>query len=476
MSSDERLEARLWPSRRSLAWKIAAWGAAGSITVVLAFGIALYLAMMAQVRSIDEQVLLKRALRVRDVIQTSQSVSEWLGHEVSEDLEAPRQVFIRVIGADAVMLAETPGMADMAPAGLFPAPSILGRRELGDIAGATRHLRALTMRVAANGVEPTREAIIQVAVDTSIDERLLGQFRGVLLIALPFAAFACIVLAAAVASRFLKPLRVMTRDAEQLDAAEVGARLSVHGGADEIAELARAFNGVLIRLEEARERLKHYADTIAHEIRTPLNRMLLNSEIALREKRSAADYEEIIESQAQECSALSHLAQRLLFLARAESSDIVHAREMMALSHEFEVLRAYFEAGAADAGVSMNFEVKNDGLTLHAERTLFQQAIGNLLTNAIAHTPRGGAISVSARLSDGGVELLVSDNGEGIEFKHLPHVFERFYRGGSGVEVGRVGLGLAITKSIVEMHGGRISIESAVGAGATIRMWWPDGR
>lgn len=124
----------------------------------------------------------------------------------------------------------------------------------------------------------------------------------------------------------------------------------------------------------------------------------------------------------------------------------------------------------------MNFEVKNDGLTLHAERTLFQQAIGNLLTNAIAHTPRGGAISVSARLSDGGVELLVSDNGEGIEFKHLPHVFERFYRGGSGVEVGRVGLGLAITKSIVEMHGGRISIESAVGAGATIRMWWPDGR
>jgi two-component system heavy metal sensor histidine kinase CusS len=230
----------------------------------------------------------------------------------------------------------------------------------------------------------------------------------------------------------------------------------------------------LIHLEEARERLKHYADTIAHEIRTPLNRMLLNTEIALREKRSAADYEEIIEAQAQECSALSHLAQRLLFLARAESSDIVYAREALILAREFNVLRAYFEAGAADAGVTMKFAVENDDLTLHAERTLFQQAIGNLLTNAIAHTPPGGEINVSAGSSDSGVDVLVSDNGEGIDAAHLPHVFERFYRGcADGAD--RAGLGLAITKSIVEMHGGRISIESTPGAGVTIRMWWPHG-
>ena len=477
MSCDDaaRVRAGLWPRRRSLAWKIAAWGAAGSIAVVLALGIALYLAMVAQVRSIDEQVLLKRALRIRDVIQTSQSISEWLGHEVSEDLESPRQVLIRVLDPYGSTLAATPEMANIAPVELFPEPGTALHPRVGDIANSGRRLRAMTIRVAALGVEPAREAIIQIAVDTSVDERLLRQFRTFLLVALPLAVLACIVIAAAVASRFLSPLRAMTSDAERLDAARIGARLSARGGTGEIAELAGAFNGLLMRLEEARERLKHYADTIAHEIRTPLNRMLLNSEIALREKRSVPEYEEIIEAQARECSALSNLAQRLLFLARAETADLTRAKEALALRHEFDVLRAYFEAGACDAGVTTRFDVET-GLDMLAERTLFQQAVGNLVTNAIAHTARGGEVSVGAMERDGWIEIVVADNGEGIDAKHLPHVFERFYRAHDAQNAHRVGLGLAITRSIVEMHGGRIAIESVRGVGSTVRTWWPSGR
>lgn len=477
MSSASEGEAResFVPSPKSLSWRIALWSALGSILVVLAVTFAMYLTLIAQVRSVDEQVLLKRALRVRDILQTEQSVQEWLGHEVSEDLEGPRQVFMRVITARSETLAETPGMSNLVVAAVFPvnvatntAPALSSFQTANG-----RTFRVLTLQVEANAL-PTGRALIQTAVDTSVDELLLRQFRTSVFLLLPLAAVACIVLAAIIASHLLAPLRSMAKDAEGIGAHDTGRRLTAASSAAELLELAGAFNGVLQRLEQARDSLRRYADNVAHEIRTPLNRMLLNAEIAVRETRSQPEYHDILEAQIQECNALSHLAQRLLFLARAESGRQALVLEALDVGRELEVLRAYFEAGAIDAGVEIVVTADFDNLRLTAERALFQQAISNLVTNALAHTPRGGRIGLEARAERGGASILVRDTGEGIAESDLAHVFDRFYRAESqAVDAKRVGLGLAISKSILELHGGEISIESEAGHGATVRTWWP---
>lgn len=477
MSSD-RASARgegFLPLRKSLSWRIALWSASGSILIVLAVTVAMYLTLIAQVRGVDEQVLLKRALRVQNILQTEQSVQEWLGHEVSEDLEGPRQVFMRVVDADTRVLAETPGMADLAPVSAFPDRSLLEDRPwLSTFHGAQgRTLRVLSIQVEAAAL-PTGRALIQTAVDTSVDELLLGQFRTSLLLLLPPAIAACIIIAAVIASHLLAPLRSMAKDAECIGAHDKGRRLTAASAAGELLDLANAFNGVLQRLEDARDSLRGYADNVAHEIRTPLNRMLLSAEIAVREPRSESEYQDVLEAQVQECNALSHLAQRLLFLARAESGRQALVREVLEVRQELELLRAYFELGAAEASVDILVAVEPASLQLSAERALFQQAVSNFVTNALTHTPAGGTIRLDARPENGGATILVKDSGEGIAEADLPHVFDRFYRAeGQASDVKRVGLGLAIAKSIVELHGGAIGISSRVGAGATVRTWWP---
>jgi len=106
---------------------------------------------------------------------------------------------------------------------------------------------------------------------------------------------------------------------------------------------------------------------------------------------------------------------------------------------------------------------------------VFQRAISNLVTNAIAHTPSGGHVTVSAHQSEDGVAISIADSGEGIEPAHLPHVFDRFYRADNvrAANTDRVGLGLSITKSIVELHGGRIDVSSEPGNGACFRIFLP---
>ena len=161
-------------------------------------------------------------------------------------------------------------------------------------------------------------------------------------------------------------------------------------------------------------------------------------------------------------------------LARAESGRQALVLESLDVRQELDVLRAYFEMGAAEAGVEFVVAVEGGDLRLTAERALFQQAISNLVTNALAHTPQGGSIRLEAHSERGGAMIVVKDTGEGIAEADLAHVFDRFYRAESQArDAKRVGLGLAIAKSILELHGGEISIESKIGEGAAVRTWWP---
>lgn len=478
MSSGEASAANWFtrlPPLTSLSWRLAAWSAATSMLIVLAVSVALYGAMVAQVRSVDEQVLMKRALRVGDILQTPSDIAFWLPHEVSEDLEGPRQVFMRVLDGGGALVNETPRMSDVTPTSLFLVAANPRSARPNTFSNAHEHqFRGLSLRLQAAGL-PGGQATVQTAVDMSVDEILLGRFRQTLLAVTIPAMFAAALVAAFVAATLLAPLRRMAREAEAVGVNDINARLSSQAAADEVGDVERAFNAALDRLQHAHEGLRRYADNVAHEIRTPLNRMLLTAEIAAREPRTEAEYREIIEAQARECGALARLAQRLLFLARAENTPVPLERAELNVQHECTVLLTYFESSAADAGVALTLDCASPDWRILADRTLFQQAIGNLVENALTHTPRGGGVCIAVRLDAPYVEVAVTDAGGGIAPDELPHVFDRFYRA-SRERPGKsngVGLGLAIAKSILALHHGSIAIESELGKGTTARTRWP---
>jgi two-component system heavy metal sensor histidine kinase CusS len=143
---------------------------------------------------------------------------------------------------------------------------------------------------------------------------------------------------------------------------------------------------------------------------------------------------------------------------------------------ELAAICEFYGAAADDAGVRLTVVAPADG-EARADRALFQRAVGNLLSNALAYTPGGGTVAVTAMVDERGVEVTVADTGCGIAPQHLPHLGQRFFR----VDPSRpssgdhVGLGLAIVRGIVEQHGGTVSIASILGRGTRVSLSFPRG-
>src|SRR5262249_12874642 len=155
----------------------------------------------------------------------------------------------------------------------------------------------------------------------------------------------------------------------------------------------------------------------------------------------------------EECSRLTRLIDTLLFLGRAERVDPAIQRDRVEVGEELKRVCEFYEAAAAEGGISLTVEVPGR-FAARLNRVLLQRAVGNLVENAIAHTPSGGSVRMRVERGPSGVTINVSDTGSGIPPEHLPHVFDRFYRADRfhTPSPGGVGLGLSIVKAIAELH------------------------
>lgn len=235
-----------------------------------------------------------------------------------------------------------------------------------------------------------------------------------------------------------------------------------------------AHNGMLQELEGANEGLQQYADNVAHELRNPINKVLLASEVALSRARTTEEYQDTLVSIVEESERLTSIVGSLLFLARARRTRVDLERHQIDVAAELRVIGNYFETSAQEAGLSLVTECP-DGLVLDVDRTLFQRAISNLVSNAMAHTPPGGAISMVVHATETSVVIEVRDTGEGVPDEDQVRVFDRFYRADKArnASSGRMGLGLPIAKSIMDLHGGTISLRSKVGHGTVVALTFP---
>lgn len=235
-----------------------------------------------------------------------------------------------------------------------------------------------------------------------------------------------------------------------------------------------AHNGMLVELEAANEGLEQYADNVAHELRNPVNKVLLASEVALSRPRTADEYQDTLVSIVEECQRLSSIVGSLLFLARARRTKVDLDRQEIEVGVELMVIRDYFETAATEAGVRLTARCETPA-PLQVDRTLFQRVVANLISNAISHTPPNGDIRIEARSSDDHVTIDVIDTGEGVREEAQARLFDRFYRVDAArtATSGRMGLGLPIAKSIMDLHGGSIALQSRPGVGTVVTLTFP---
>jgi two-component system heavy metal sensor histidine kinase CusS len=248
-------------------------------------------------------------------------------------------------------------------------------------------------------------------------------------------------------------------------------------------------------LEESFERISRFSADIAHDLRTPVNNIRGEAEVALARARSADEYRDVIESCLEEAVRLSDLIGDLLFLARAESPLTHLRREQVNVGDLLGGVREYYEASAADGGVSLTTAVADEPVIAELDRTLLQRAVGNLVSNALAHTPPGGTVVLGANIDSSNtdssntdssnmdssnmdlstIRIEVSDTGVGIPLEALPRVFDRFFRVDSSRSQGSggTGLGLAIVQSIAALHGGNVEIRSQPGQGTQVTLHMP---
>jgi two-component system heavy metal sensor histidine kinase CusS len=219
--------------------------------------------------------------------------------------------------------------------------------------------------------------------------------------------------------------------------------------------------------------MSQFAEDVAHELRTPIHNMMGEAEVALSAERKPEEYRRILESSLEEFDRLSRMISEMLFLTRAENPQQQIERVRLDARRELEAVREFFDALTESRGVTVLAEGRGE---IDADPLLFRRAMTNLLSNALRHTPSGGQIVLSIEpANDSAVLVKVSDSGCGIRPEHLPRVCDRLYcaeRTNAQLSE-QTGLGLSIVKSIVELHGGSIAIDSALGKGTTVLMRFP---
>ena len=255
----------------------------------------------------------------------------------------------------------------------------------------------------------------------------------------------------------LRPLRLIAETANRIRSDNLSERIPAPGGRDELASLARLLNQMFDRLQSAFEQVGRFAADVSHEVKTPLSLIRLNAE-RLR-GRVAADPEAVaaVADILEEIDRINHVADRLLFLARAESGALQCTLRPAAVGSLLGPLAEDAQVLAADRGVRLVVEAATDA-EIRADPGLLRQLLLNVLSNAISVTPSGGEVRLRSAPAEEGWRFEVLDEGPGLPPEQLARLFERFVRferRDGGTRPGH-GLGLAISRSIAQLHGGSI--------------------
>ena len=469
---------RLWGT---LAFRLTAWYVLAGLALVVFTSASLYFLLVTELKKSADLFLADKIHVLRTMLRERPNDQDGLREEIELESAARRyeQFYIRLLDERNVPILTTPGMAEQLdlPQLIAQTQSRLERAQT--VQGRNGRL-FLVMSAAMPVGSSAQTDTAQIAIDISQQQSLLARYRhrfGLILLG-TLAIFPLV--GYQIARRGIRPVREMAMTARHISSTNLNERIQPEGYPSELASLAATFNQMLDGLQESFERISRFSADIAHDLRTPVNNIRGEAEVALVRARSAGEYRDVIESCLEEAVRLSDLIGDLLFLARAESPLTELRCERLDVGELLGGVREYYEASAADGGIALTATAADEPVIAQLDRTLLQRAVGNLVSNALAHTPPGGAVVLATRtdFSNKGfstIRIEVSDTGDGIPAEALPKVFDRFFRVDSSRSQGSggTGLGLAIVQSIAQLHGGNVEIASKVGQGTRVTLRLP---
>jgi two-component system heavy metal sensor histidine kinase CusS len=317
-------------------------------------------------------------------------------------------------------------------------------------------------------------AMLRGVLDISANEKLLAAYRNRLTAVISIAILLSACLAWLLARRGLAPVRAMSLEIGRINAEKLHARIAREEWPAELRVLAGSFDDMLARLERSFDQLSRFSSDIAHEFRSPVNNLVAAASVTLARARAPAEYQATLEVIVEEGSRLSRMVASMLFLARADNAEQHIRTEPIGLTEEFSKLVEFYDIAADEQGVRL---IARGDCEVMADPMLLRRALSNLLSNALRYTPRGGTVRLLAERRHDHIGISVSDDGAGIAPEHLPHLFDRFYRvDPSRSSTDSTGLGLAVVRSIVELHGGHAEVASVPGKGSTFTLSFPLAR
>ncbi|MDQ3379890.1 MAG: ATP-binding protein [Actinomycetota bacterium] len=435
--------------------------------VLAATGVFLYLELRT---SLDESIDESLEARVSEVAPRLALGGLIVGPGMGSGLVDPDERFLQVLDLRGRVVDATPTVENGPLLEQETLARAAGRRttwlELENVPGISGPTRILAMPVETPG--GTRVLLVGASLEDR-DETLRG-FLVILFLVGPAALALTSLLGYWLATAALKPVEAMRIEAAAISGSEPGRHLPLPRSQDEIHRLGQTLNEMLDRLDAALERERGFVADASHELRTPLALLKAELELALRRPRSAPELEDAIRSAAAETDRLAGLAEDLLLLARSDQGELALRTERIDIAELLGRVTDRFRLHAEAPARTIEMEVPN-GLELDADARRLEQAVGNLVENALKHAR--GSVWLTAVEQDGHIELHVRDEGGGFPPAFLSRAFDRFSRADDARSGDGTGLGLTIAAAIAKAHGGSAHARNSESGGAEVWLSLP---
>jgi heavy metal sensor kinase len=302
----------------------------------------------------------------------------------------------------------------------------------------------------------------------------LSEVLIVLILGLPLVVALAGVGGYVLARRALAPIDHLASEAQRITAERLHERLTVPNERDEIGRLTGVINQTFARLESSFDQLRRFTADSSHELRTPLAVVRGIGEAAVAERRTPAEYEEAIGSMLEEIDRMSTLVDTLLRLSHTDTGTIRLSREPINLDQLVSDVVASLGILAEERNQTVTLKTGNT-VTVMGDRLVLREAVTNVLDNAIKYGPLNSTVMISVDRNTDHALLTIADEGPGVPAEHRERIFHRFFRldEARSRDGGGAGLGLAIAKWAVEIHGGRITVNGRQGGGSEFLIQLP---